>query len=64
MTAMGSPYGIQITEDCLLCKLRTTGFFCQLPKQSLHDLERIKYASAYPQGACCLWKVKLLVASM
>src|SRR5215471_412916 len=48
---MGTPYGIQITEDCLLCKLRTTGFFCQLPKESLHDLEKIKYASAYPQGA-------------
>jgi CRP/FNR family transcriptional regulator, cyclic AMP receptor protein len=48
---MGTPYGIQITEDCLLCRLRTGGFFCQLPTPSLQDLEKIKYASAYPQGA-------------
>src|SRR5215468_1184315 len=48
---MGTPYGIQITEDCLLCKLRMTGFFCQLPNASLHELEKIKYASAFPQGA-------------
>ena len=48
---MGTPYGIQISEDCLLCKLRTSGFFCQLPKASLEELEKIKYASPYPHGA-------------
>jgi CRP/FNR family cyclic AMP-dependent transcriptional regulator len=48
---MSTPYGIEITENCLICKLRHSGFFCDLPKPSLDDLERIKYASAYPQGA-------------
>jgi CRP/FNR family cyclic AMP-dependent transcriptional regulator len=48
---MGSPYGLQITENCLICKLRQPGFFCDLPKSSLEDLEKIKYASPYPQGA-------------
>jgi len=48
---MSSPYGLQITENCLICKLRHSGFFCELPKPSLEVLERIKYASAYPQGA-------------
>jgi len=48
---MSSPYGLQITESCLICKLRNSGFFCDLPKPSLEHLERIKYASAYPQGA-------------
>jgi len=48
---MSTPYGIQITENCLICKLRHSGFFCDLPKASLEDLEKIKYASAYPQGA-------------
>jgi CRP/FNR family transcriptional regulator, cyclic AMP receptor protein len=48
---MSSPYGLQITENCLICKLRHSGFFCDLPKASLEDLEKIKYASAYPQGA-------------
>ena len=51
MGAMGTPYGIEITEDCLLCKLRSSGFFCELPKTSLQELEKIKYASAYPSGA-------------
>src|SRR5438128_9747090 len=48
---MNSPYGLQITENCLICKLRQSGFFCDLPKPTLEELERIKYASAYPQGA-------------
>jgi CRP/FNR family transcriptional regulator, cyclic AMP receptor protein len=48
---MSSPYGLQITESCVLCKLRHSGFFCDLPKSSIEDLERIKYASAFPQGA-------------
>ncbi|HKN31982.1 MAG TPA: Crp/Fnr family transcriptional regulator [Terriglobales bacterium] len=46
-----SPYGLQITENCLICKLREAGFFCDLPKAALQDLEQIKYASGYPQGA-------------
>jgi CRP/FNR family cyclic AMP-dependent transcriptional regulator len=48
---MSTPYGLQLTENCLLCKLRDNGFFCDLPKNSLEDLEKIKYASAYPEGA-------------
>ncbi len=48
---MSLPYGLQIADNCLICKLRDGGFFCDLPKESLHDLEKIKYASAYPQGA-------------
>ena len=27
------------------------GFFCELPKGPLEELEKVKYASAYPQGA-------------
>lgn len=48
---MSTPYGLQIVENCLICKLRHSGFFCDLPKDSLEALEKIKYASAYPQGA-------------
>lgn len=48
---MSTPYGLRITEDCLICKLRHAGFFCDLPKGSLEELEKIKYANAYPQGA-------------
>lgn len=48
---MSTPYGLQIVENCVICKLRHSGFFCDLPKDSVQDLEKIKYASAYPQGA-------------
>ena len=48
---MSTPYGLQITENCVICKLRHTGFFCDLPKQSIEDLDKIKYASAFPPGA-------------
>jgi CRP/FNR family cyclic AMP-dependent transcriptional regulator len=48
---MSAPYGLQITENCLICKLRQSGFFCDLPRPSLEALEKIKYASAFPQGA-------------
>jgi CRP/FNR family transcriptional regulator len=48
---MSTPYGLQITDNCVICKLRHTGFFCDLPKQSIEDLDKIKYASAFPPGA-------------
>jgi len=48
---MSSPYGLQLAENCLICKLRDAGFFCDLPRETLLELERIKYASGYPQGA-------------
>ena len=48
---MSTPYGLQITENCVICKLRHSGFFCDLPKQSVDDLDKIKYASAFPPGA-------------
>jgi len=51
VTDMSTPYGIQITENCLICRLRHSGFFCELPKGPLEELEKVKYASAYPQGA-------------
>lgn len=48
---MTSPYGLQITENCLICKLRQSGFFCDLPRPALEAIEKIKYASAFPHGA-------------
>src|SRR5205807_9844843 len=48
---MSTPYGVEITESCMLCKLRQKGFFCEMPKPALEEMEKLKYASAYPQGA-------------
>jgi CRP/FNR family cyclic AMP-dependent transcriptional regulator len=74
---MSTPYGLQITENCVICKLRHAGFFCELPKQSVEDLDKIKYASTFPPGAVlfvegqtprgvyviCSGRVKLTTAS-
>ncbi len=48
---MLSPYGMEIVESCITCKLRTDRIFCDLPPNALQAFESIKYATAYPQGA-------------
>jgi CRP/FNR family transcriptional regulator len=46
-----SPYGLDIIESCLTCKMRTDQIFCDLPDAALQFFEQIKYATAYPKGA-------------
>jgi CRP/FNR family transcriptional regulator, cyclic AMP receptor protein len=48
---MKGPYGSELTENCGSCKLRSTGFFCQLPADAVKDLDAIKFYSVYPEGA-------------
>ncbi len=74
---MLSPYGTEIVESCLTCKLRADDVFCDLPAAALQVLENIKHATAYPEGAVlfvegqtpsgifllCKGTVKLLVNS-
>jgi CRP/FNR family transcriptional regulator len=48
---MLSPYGLDIIESCLACKMRTDKIFCDLPEAALQSFEQIKYATAYPKGA-------------
>ncbi len=48
---MLSPYGMEIVESCLTCKLRADRIFCDLPPAALQAFEDIKFATAYPQGA-------------
>ena len=46
-----TPYGLDIIESCLACKLRAEHIFCGLPAKALRSFESIKYATAYPKGA-------------
>jgi CRP/FNR family cyclic AMP-dependent transcriptional regulator len=48
---MLSPYGMEIVESCLTCKMRAERLFCDLPPTSLQTFENMKFATAYPQGA-------------
>lgn len=48
---MLSPYGMEIVESCLTCKLRADRIFCDLPAAAMQNFENIKSATAYPPGA-------------
>jgi CRP/FNR family cyclic AMP-dependent transcriptional regulator len=46
-----TPYGLDIIERCLACKMRAEHIFCDLAPAALQTFESIKYATAYPKGA-------------
>ena len=48
---MHSPYGMELVEDCLSCKLCSQGFFCHLPKPVMEAFQPLKFTVAYPAGA-------------
>ena len=48
---MRSPYGMELVEDCLSCKLCSEGFFCHLPKATMEAFQPLKFTVAYPAGA-------------
>jgi CRP/FNR family transcriptional regulator len=48
---MLSPSGMEIVESCLTCKMSADRLFCDLPVAALQAFEKIKFATAYPQGA-------------
>lgn len=49
--AVESPYGLQLIENCLTCKLRSNHFFCALPSEELEAFGKITFPAAYPSGA-------------
>ena len=48
---MAAPYGLNVVESCLTCKLREERFFCNLKGPALQELERIKFSTSYPAGS-------------
>jgi CRP/FNR family transcriptional regulator, cyclic AMP receptor protein len=48
---MRSPYGMEVSEKCQVCALRTDGFFCNFSAGALKTLETIKFTTVYPEGA-------------
>lgn len=48
---MPSPYGIELIERCVECKLRERNVFCNLPPKVVQAIEGIKYTTSYPQAA-------------
>lgn len=45
---MHSPYGLDLIDSCLSCKMRAGRRFCNLGPSALQTFEKIKYTTAYP----------------
>lgn len=48
---MHSPYNLDLDTSCQNCKLRSPGFFCELPPATLQALDVVRRSIAYPKGA-------------
>jgi CRP/FNR family transcriptional regulator, cyclic AMP receptor protein len=46
-----SPYGFELFDDCLTCKWRGEGFFCNLEPDALKAFDAITFTNVYPEGA-------------
>jgi CRP/FNR family transcriptional regulator, cyclic AMP receptor protein len=46
-----APYGMELVESCLMCKMRNESFFCSLPPKTLEAFERIKFPSTLPRSS-------------
>jgi len=48
---MHSPYGLEVTESCQDCSMRSNYFFCDLSPAALKAFDAISFATSYPEGA-------------
>ena len=48
---MKGPYGLDLTNGCIPCNRRGSGFFCQLSPAAIKDFDGIKSPATYPKGA-------------
>jgi CRP/FNR family transcriptional regulator, cyclic AMP receptor protein len=50
-TGMNTPYGLEMVESCMTCRLRKTQWFCGLSMESLRLLCDASHLITYPSGA-------------
>jgi CRP/FNR family transcriptional regulator, cyclic AMP receptor protein len=48
---MHSPYGLEVSDSCDSCKIRSTGFFCDFDADLMKSFESLKYVTVFPKGA-------------
>jgi CRP/FNR family cyclic AMP-dependent transcriptional regulator len=46
-----TPYGFEFFENCVMCKWRSEGFFCDLDSSSLKVFDSLAFTNVYPEGA-------------
>lgn len=49
--SMNTPYGLELVESCMSCKLRKNQWFCGLSLESLRLLGGVSHLITYPSGA-------------
>jgi CRP/FNR family transcriptional regulator, cyclic AMP receptor protein len=50
-SAVNAPYGMEIVESCMACKLRKNQWFCGLSPAGLKSLGEASHIATYPAGA-------------
>ncbi len=48
---MNTPYGLEMIESCMTCKLRREQWFCGVSRDSLKLLDDVSHLTTYPGGA-------------
>jgi CRP/FNR family cyclic AMP-dependent transcriptional regulator len=48
---MNTPYGLDISENCVSCKLRKGNWFCSLSSEALQPFNAVSHLTTYPSGA-------------
>jgi CRP/FNR family cyclic AMP-dependent transcriptional regulator len=51
VVAMKTPYGLEIIESCVTCKLRRDKWFCSMSTEVLKSFSASSHLSTYPGGA-------------
>jgi hypothetical protein len=51
VATMNTPYGLEIIENCITCKLRRDKWFCGLSSDVLKAFSAASHLSTYPGGA-------------
>ena len=46
-----TPYGFDFFENCVMCKWRSEGFFCNLDSVALKRFDTLAFTNVYPEGA-------------
>lgn len=48
---MREPFGFNLHQDCMHCSVRKIDYFCNLPADSLKQIEQAKFVTAFPAGS-------------
>jgi CRP/FNR family cyclic AMP-dependent transcriptional regulator len=48
---MHSPYGLEVSDSCENCKIRSESYFCDFDAELMKAFEALKYGIVFPKGA-------------